>query len=287
MCFGTLFLVLFSTFIVQLVEKTLFQTIACMKKVYTFLLLFLTITTISAQTEEKLYARVINDADEKPMASVHVVNLTTIKGVITNEKGEFEITAKPDDVLFFSFLGFKSIKVRVTNDMLKYKNSSTIRLTELAYALEKVILTPYQLTGYLEIDAKNVPIRPNYRYRIAGLSTGYEAGEKAPGAISTVLGAIFNPADFLQKLFGKKPQQMRKLRQMKEDDKIRELLASKFDRQMLRELLQVERVDIDEILSLCNYSKTFITEANDLQILDAINDCYEEYRVLSRQNRDK
>lgn len=170
--------------------------------------------------------------------------------------------------------------------MLKYKSSSTIRLTELAYALEKVVITPYQLTGYLDIDAKNVPYRSNYRYRIAGLSSGYEAGEKAPGAISSVLGAIFNPADFLQKLFGKKPKQMRKLRQMKEDDEIRNLLASKFDRQMLRELLQVERVDIDEVLSLCNYSKTFITTANDLQILDAINDCYEEYKILSRQKKN-
>ncbi len=259
-----------------------------MKKVFTFLTLFIAITSITAQTvkkEKKLYAKVVNDADDKPMPNVHVVNLTTIKGVITNDKGEFELTAKADDELFFSFLGFKSIKVRVTNDMLKYKGSSTIRLTELAYALEKVVITPYQLTGYLDIDAKNVPIRPNYRYRIAGLSSGYEAGGNAPGAISTVLGAIFNPGDFLQNLFGKKPTQMRKLRQMKEDDEIRNLLATKFDRQMLRELLQVERVDIDEILSLCNYSKTFIVNANDLQILDAINDCYEEYKILSRQKK--
>ena len=203
-----------------------------MKKVFTFLILFLAITSISAQTEKKLYAKVVNDADDKPMPNVHVVNLTNIKGVITNDKGEFELSAKAEDVIFFSFLGFKSIKVRVTNDMLKYKGSSTIRLTELAYALEKVVLTPYQLTGYLEIDAKNVPLRPNYRYRIAGLSTGYEAGQNAPGAISTVLGAIFNPADFLQNIFGKKPRQMRQLRQMKEDDQIRNLLASKFDRQM-------------------------------------------------------
>ena len=96
---------------------------------------------------------------------------------------------------------------------------------------------------------------------------------------------MFNPADFLQKTFGKKPAQSRKRRQRKEDDEIRYRLASKFDRQMLRELLQVERVEIDEILSLCNYSKTFITSANDLQILDAINDCYEEYKVLSREKK--
>ena len=30
-------------------------------------------------------------------------------------------------------------------------------MTELAYALEEVVITPYKLTGYLDIDAKNAP----------------------------------------------------------------------------------------------------------------------------------
>jgi hypothetical protein len=44
----------------------------------------------------------------------------------------------------------------------------------------------------------------------------------------------------------------------------------------------MNQVDIDEILARCNYSKDFIRSANDLQILDAINGCYEEYKVLKR-----
>ena len=76
---------------------------------------------------------------------------------------------------------------------------------------------------------------------------------------------------------------MRKLRQIKEDDRIRDLLAAKFDRETLAELLQLEKVDIEDILSNCNYSKTFILTANDLQILDAISGCYEEYKVLNRK----
>ena len=77
---------------------------------------------------------------------------------------------------------------------------------------------------------------------------------------------------------------MRKLRKIKEEDEIRDLLASKFDRETLMELLQLERVDIDDILTNCNYSKSFIKTANDLQILDALSSCYEEFRVLNREN---
>jgi hypothetical protein len=76
---------------------------------------------------------------------------------------------------------------------------------------------------------------------------------------------------------------MRKLRQIKEDNNIKDLLASKFDRETLIALLQIEEVDIQDILSNCNYSKSFIKTANDLQILDAISGCYEEYKVLNRQ----
>ena len=226
-------------------------------------------------------ATVINAQTEFPLESVHVVNLNQVKGTITNQNGKFSIPAAVNDTLYLSYLGFKTQKVRVTNDMLRFGNTE-IALTELAYALEEVVVRPYQLTGYLEIDVKNLPINNAYQYSISGLNTSYEAGNKSPSAVTKVLGAILNPADLLRNLFGKKPRQMRKLRQIKEDDNIRDLLASKFDRETLTELLQLEKVDIEDILNNCNYSKSFIKTANDLQILDAISSCYEEYKVLNR-----
>ncbi|MDX1768483.1 carboxypeptidase-like regulatory domain-containing protein [Arenibacter troitsensis] len=254
-----------------------------------FLPLFLIFVSFGYSQDEKneqevkqLKAVVLNAQTDQPMESVHVVNLNEVVGTITNEKGEFNIPAKVNDTLYITFLGFKSQKVRVTNDMFKFKETK-ISLTELAYALEEVIVRPYSLTGYLEIDVKNLPLNNAFQYSISGLSVGYEAGSKNPSAVTKVLGAILNPADLLRNLFGKKPNQMRKLRQMKEDDQIRDLLASKFDRETLTELLQLEKVDIEDILNNCNYSKSFITTANDLQILDAISSCYEEYKVLNRK----
>ncbi|MCB4808765.1 carboxypeptidase-like regulatory domain-containing protein [Tamlana sp. 62-3] len=249
-----------------------------------YLLLFsilLTSVFCYAQDAEKVIGVVINSADGTPLESVNIVNLNQVKGTTTNNKGEFTISAVANDTLHFSYLGFKSIKVRVTNDWLKF-GSSEIALTELALALEEVVVNQLTLTGYLEVDIKQVPApNDNYRYSISGLSgTGYESGKKS--AVSKVLGSIFNPADFLHRMFGKKPNELRKLKQMKEDDQIRNLLASRFDREMLTALLQVDKVDLDEIVNQCNYSQGFIQSANDLQILDAISECYEEYKLLSR-----
>ena len=150
--------------------------------------------------------------------------------------------------------------------------------------MEEVVVSPYQLTGYLEIDARNIPLSKTYRHNIPGLPTrGYEAGTSSPGAISKVFAAIFNPVDFLYNIFGKKPRQFRKLKLMKEDNRIRELLGTKFDRETLTALLQVEKLDIDEILRNCSYSENFIISANDLQILEAISQCYEEFKLLKRK----
>lgn len=221
-----------------------------------------------------------NEATGFPMESVHVLNLNMVEGTTTDKKGNFEIRADVNDTLYFSYLGYKSLKVAVTQDMIKFGNSK-FKITQLAYALEEIILRPYQLTGYLDIDVKNVPVNSAGRYRIAGLqSAGYEGGSRNPNAISKTFAALFNPADFLHNVFGKKGVQMQKLKKMRESDELKNLLASKFDREIITQLLNLDRLDLDEILRNCNYSDTFIKESNDLQILEAISGCYEEYRVL-------
>lgn len=257
------------------------------------LILVFCFTTVNSYSQDststkiptKVKGTIISSTTEGPLSDVNIVNINQVVGVATNDDGEFEIKATVNDTLHLSYLGYKSIKVRVTNDWLKFGNTEIV-MTELALALEEVTVKQLQLTGYLEVDIKQVPIQSNNRYRISGLyGQGYEAGK--PNIATKVLGAIFNPADFLYNMFAKKPNEMHKLKKMKEDDEIRNQLAKRFDREMLLVLLQVNKFDLDEIVNQCNYSKDFINTANDLQILDAISECYEEYKVIKRSKDRK
>ncbi len=253
-----------------------------MKQLLTLFLFFVLVTASYAQEVVSIRGTVENASDDSVLENVNIVNLNQVWGATTDKKGAFEIRAVVNDTLFFSYLGFKSIRVRVTNDWLSY-GTVKIKMTEIGIALEEVIVKPVTLTGYIEVDARTIPIYDNYRYRIEGIGgSGYEGGDKQPSALNKVLSSVFNPADFLYNVFGKRPRQMKKLRKMKENDAIRNLLASKFDRETLMAVLQLERLDIDEILNNCTYSSDFITAASDLQILDAISECYEKYRVLNR-----
>lgn len=249
-----------------------------MRKIWVVMLILLSWKGFSQQDFSAL---VENETTGLPMSSVHVLNLTQVIGAITDQKGVFEIKAQVNDTLYFSYLGFKPLKIAVTNDMLKFGNFK-FEMTELAFALEEIEVRPYLLTGYLDIDVKNAPINTARRYSISGLpNLGYESGgNRTSSGFSKAINNLFNPVDFLNNMFGKNAKQMRKLKLMREDDEIKNLLVSKFDRQVLIQLLGIKRIDIDDILRNCNYSDTFMNEANDLQILEAISKCYDEYRVL-------
>ena len=254
-----------------------------MRHLLSIILFFVLPQELISQQIEIVGGKIIDASNDKPMENVNIVNLNQVFGTATNQEGEFEIQARANDTLHLSFLGYKSIKVRVTNDWINFGNQTTIKLTELALALEEVVVNKLKLTGYLEIDIKQIPIQKNVRYSISGLNSGYESSPRTPSMVTKVLGAIFNPADFLHNVFGKKPREMRKLRKMKQQDEIRNILASRFDREMLTALLKVDKIDLELLISECNYSDDFIRTANDLQILDAISECYEEYKILSRE----
>ena len=248
-----------------------------------FFLFFFVGLSVVAQEMTSVKGVILNSKTSKPLENVNIVNLNKVIGTSTNIRGEFEIRVQADDTLHFSYLGFKSIKVRVTNDWIKFGSNTTIELTEMALALEEVVVSELKLTGFLEIDIKQVPINNNYRYSISGLpNVGYESSVRPESAVTKALNAIFNPVDFLYNIFGKEPNQLRKLRRMKEDDQIRNALVNRFDREMLIEFLNIDKNDLEMLINQCNYSQDFIKNANDLQILDAISECYEEYKVLNR-----
>jgi hypothetical protein len=252
--------------------------------VFLFALLSLSSFAQGTPAPEKVSGIILNEATLQPVSGVSIININRVKGTTTDARGNFSIEGTANDTLHVSLAGYQPIRVRVTNDWVKFKNVTKILLTEKAYTLEEVIISKYNLTGYLQIDSKLAPVRENYRYSISGLSIGYEGGENSPNSFKKIVSSMFNPADLLHNIFGKKPSEMRRLKEMKKDDTVRNALAEKYDRETLAALLGVSKDDIADILERCNYSEEFIKSANDLQIMDAISGCYEEYKALNRSN---
>lgn len=249
---------------------------------YTSLLAVTAVQQKASNPPQQVQAKVLSASNNLPLESVHVINLNSIVGTISDQEGRFTIPAQVGDTLYITYLGYKAEKIRVNNDLIRLQNSS-IALTELAYALEEVVVRPYQLTGYLEIDIKYLPISTAFQYSISGLNRSYEARNNKSSGAQKFIGSLMNPIESIGSLFKKKGPQLQKLPSIKQDESIRSLLATKFDRETLTALLQIDREDMEKMLNQCNYSEGFIQAANDLQLLDALNLCYEEFKVLNRE----
>lgn len=249
-----------------------------------FLLALFSLSTYAQDTPvtDKISGVIVNEATLQPVANASIININRVKATVTDNRGNFTIEAAANDTLHISLVGYQGIKVRVSADWVKFKNITKIQLTERAYTLEEVIISKYNLTGYLQVDSKLAPIKENYRYSISGLPQGYEGGGNGPSSFKKIVSSVFNPADLLHNIFGKKPTEMRRLKEMKKDDTVRNALAEKYDRETLAALLGVSKDEIADILERCNYSEEFVKTSNDLQIMDAISGCYEEYKATNR-----
>ncbi len=252
-----------------------------------FVVFFIALLSFSAWSQDEkgkttVTGTIVSDITLLPVSGANIININKVKGTTTDPKGNFTIEATVNDTLHISFIGYLPIKVRVTNDWIKNATNTKIPLTERAKVLDEIVIDKYHLTGYLQVDAKLAPVDDkSYRYRIPGLPYAYEGGNNSPYAFNRIVSSVLNPADLLHNVFGKKGNEMRRLREMKKDDAVRNALASKFDRETLAALLGVTKEDIADILERCNYSEEFIKTANDLQIMDAISGCYEEYKAVN------
>ena len=146
------------------------------------------------QREYYLSGRIISIEDKKPLQSAHVVNMNSVEGTVTDSDGKFEIPAQVNDTIFISYIGYQSIKLKITNDLLK-GNELEIAIHEKVVNIDEVTIKSHKLIGVLVVDAKNVPQDSYSRIHINGLPQAYEMGRSYKRNYSSGLAAVFNPVD--------------------------------------------------------------------------------------------
>ena len=228
-----------------------------------------------------LKGQVINHIKRNALGGAHLFNLNSVVGAVTDDNGYFEIPTKANDTIYFSYLGFQSIKLKITHDLLK-GNELIIELHEKIEEINEVVVKSHKLIGVLEIDAKNVPKDKYARIYINGLTQTYEVGPRAKRNYTSPIDALFRPIDFVYNMFGKKPKKLKKLKKLRSDDNLRAMLEGKFNRELMMEYLDMDAQELTELLNECNYSDYFIKAASDLQLIEAVLLCYENHKAIKR-----
>lgn len=244
-----------------------------------FLLVFICITTGFSQTKQHVKGTILNDISFLPIEEVNVINLTKVKATVSRLDGTFDIEANLNDSIHFSYPGYVAIKLKVTNDWLKDENIK-IYLTDQGYSLDEIFINKYQLTGYLEADTKLIALdeRMNYQMDRGTSRLGYYNNAS--------IGSYYSPVDVVYNIFKGKTRNLKKLETIKEDQNMIALLQTRYDREMVCGLLSITREEIVKTLQSCSHTDRFIYTATDFQIYQALNECYEQSKVMTNQKRN-
>jgi hypothetical protein len=88
-----------------------------------------------------------------------VVNLNSNKSSITDSLGLFSIEVKLKDSIRFTAVQYQT-KTIIISDLILLKNSLVVNLIDNIINLNEVTVTPYNLTGKIELDIDRLSIKP-------------------------------------------------------------------------------------------------------------------------------
>ena len=109
-----------------------------MKKLF-FLLLLLMLAMFSFAQQKTITGTVTGKSDKAPLVGVSIQSKN--KTVLTDVSGKFSIEASAGDNLLFSYVGMKSVAVRITGNT----QTMSVEMEEGVNELEQVVVTGYKI----------------------------------------------------------------------------------------------------------------------------------------------
>lgn len=150
-------------------------------------------TQAFAQEKRTISGTVMATDDDRLMMGVNVLIKGTTRGSLTNEEGYFKLEANTGDVLVFSYVGYETREVEVSEATQQLDISLSVNIG----VLDDVVIVGYgqqkrsNLTGAISsVQTENLTNRPVVRLdqALQGMSSGVmvSKGGGAPGAAPTI-----------------------------------------------------------------------------------------------------
>lgn len=234
---------------------------------------FLTTVELKSQSIFTLNSTILSTKDSTPVGFVHIINLFTNYGVVSEYDGSFSFLVAENDTLKISAIGYNTIKIPVN------KNLSAIYITPKNYDLEEFTVIPYKdfnefryAFSELELYDSTLQISPLiflnghlYNY----VDNGGRLGITIGGGISMIYDAL-----------SKQGKSKRRYEQLIIRDRYKAFLASKFNDNIIKQATYLDdETTINDFKYYCDFSDDFIEKSNGYEIIKQIQDCYREYLV--------
>ena len=224
---------------------------------------------VPADESIRLSGVIVNEADEV-LPFVTVTNLSTRRGVVSDEEGFFYLTFSAQDTLQLSAVNYEAYHLYFGDTAQATNYDLTIRLSEKTYELENVMVFAFRdeaafKRAVLALDDLPEP----EKVVIPGTYQGPRQETKA---------SIGSPISFIFDRFSKRAKYERQVQQAQQEATYQKALSKKFNRAMIEEITGLNEERLDEFILFCRLEDRFIERSNEYEIIVAINQCYRDFQ---------
>jgi len=220
-------------------------------------LFFLTLTlTLTAQHKRLvLTGEVLSDS--LPIENVHIINVTTRSGTISNSNGVFQIFVKESDTLLFSDIQFTTQKIIIQPSHLA-TNFLKVKLEPYTNPLDEVVVDRSKISGGVSASTLNLPNADKKPLNKLERNLNHYSQASLPIVILGTLLGQQGGIDNIYNIISRHRKRDQKLKKLLENDKIDEInqeevnqIRAHFTDDFYTNTLEIPKDKIDDFILKC------------------------------------
>lgn len=231
------------------------------------IILILFFSAVAYAQESQVTGLLVDSATAEVLPFAHVQNYTSEVSVVSSERGHFQLPAKLGDTIVFSSVGYETLGWVVGEDWIS--GSKTIRLPQDTVLLEDVIVS--EMPTEAEFKQRVIEYQPeDTTFWYHGMPLPKEKSDPtlSEKSINNPLFAILQPTDFLYHRFSKREKERRKYHKILQRQRVEQAAYTKFSRQWIGEMTQLEGDVLTDFIEYCDYSLEYLERTPQYMILE-------------------
>ncbi|MFA5299145.1 MAG: carboxypeptidase-like regulatory domain-containing protein [Lutibacter sp.] len=252
-----------------------------------FILTFLAMNGFSQEKNTIISGKI--SSFNQPVRDVHIFNLTTKLGCVSNDNGEFELTVSLNDTLLFSSIEYEKKKLKITKSHLIAKKIN-VELNPFINILKEVFV--FGLTGNLSSDTNRVPEdtlpQPNFLFKLSDLDKKLPCDEYGNYKIVNAE-AFTNPIYLINGAQGSKYNaRLEAERKLKREISRKKQFPIKIKKELgiafFTKNLNIPEEKIDNFLAYCEYRNIIFEYYNNnlLQVIQILREESKNYYEIKK-----
>ncbi|NNC83970.1 MAG: hypothetical protein HKN79_10370 [Flavobacteriales bacterium] len=216
--------------------------------------------TLSAQTEYvKVKGKVVDATDGVGLSTMMAVDKNSGSGTFGNGDGEFVMNLEKGDTLLVGAIGYETISFAIPADYEGTVLSKTFYMEKLVVTLPPVDVIPERELEEIKEDIEELGYNRE-DYQLSGIN------------------ALQSPITFLYQSFSRRERSKRLVAELRNQDRMRELLKELFQKYVDYDIIQLEDDEFDDFIDFCNVSEYFLKNSSQYDFLVHVKRRFSEYK---------